>query len=62
MGAIVGMFLYISLVNIMQEMTEEVSEWPITQFLVQNLGLVLGWAIMLLLALYEEDLIHSIEG
>ena len=45
----------------MQEMTEEVSMWPITQFAIQNLGLVLGWAIMLLLALYEDDLIHAIE-
>ena len=46
----------------MQEMMESVSDYPKTEFFVQNLGLLLGWAIMLLLALYEEDLIMSIKG
>ena len=38
----------------MSEMTEQESKWPKTQFFLQNLGLLLGWAIMLLLAVYEE--------
>lgn len=54
MAVVAGMFLYLSLVDFMSEMTEQESKWPKTQFFLQNLGLLLGWAIMLLLAVYEE--------
>jgi len=57
LAVIAGMFLYISLVDIMHEMTAEKSSRPVLQFLIQNVGLILGWSILLLLALYEEDLI-----
>ena len=36
--------------------SETLQAEPVATFLLQNLGLVLGFAIMLIIALYEEDL------
>ena len=36
--------------------SETLQAEPVATFLLQNFGLVLGFAIMLIIALYEEDL------
>lgn len=36
--------------------SETLQEEPVPTFLLQNLGLLLGFAIMLIIALFEEDL------
>ena len=36
--------------------SEALQTEPVATFLLQNLGLVLGFAIMLIIAFYEEDL------
>nr|XP_039257757.1 zinc transporter ZIP4-like [Styela clava] len=56
MAVIAGMFLYICLVDVLHEMVESKTSKPILQFGLQNLGLLLGWAILLLLAMYEDTL------
>jgi len=60
LALIAGMFLYIALVDIMQEMASYEPQHPVLEFVIQNFGLVTGWAIMLLLALFENVLITSI--
>ncbi|XP_077978112.1 metal cation symporter ZIP14-like [Glandiceps talaboti] len=58
-----GMFLYIALVNMLPEINsveedKDNIKWS-TQcllFFIQNLGLLVGWGIMLVLALYEKDI------
>ncbi|CAK8674595.1 unnamed protein product [Clavelina lepadiformis] len=63
LAVIAGMFLYISLVDVLHEMIEEKSEkHPILQFFLQNLGICLGWAILFLLALYEDQIRSSINA
>ncbi|CAK8683641.1 unnamed protein product [Clavelina lepadiformis] len=62
LSAVAGMFLYVSLVNVLHEMVCEESFYPKLQFLLQNLGLVLGWGILLVIAIFEEDLVNSIQG
>ncbi|XP_019748826.1 zinc transporter ZIP12 isoform X2 [Hippocampus comes] len=51
-----GIFLYLSLVQMLPEMSRLRSGRPLTAFLLQNVGLVSGWACLLLLALFEHDL------
>ncbi|CAH3145413.1 unnamed protein product [Porites lobata] len=53
-----GMFLYVALVDMLPDLmhSETLQAEPVATFLLQNFGLVLGFGIMLIIALYEEDL------
>ncbi|NWU95453.1 S39AA protein, partial [Upupa epops] len=62
-----GMFLYVALVDMLPEMlhgdgdNEEHGYCPVGQFILQNLGLLLGFAIMLVIALYEDKIVLDIQ-
>ncbi|KAM5280149.1 zinc transporter ZIP10 [Ctenodactylus gundi] len=61
-----GMFLYVALVDMLPEMlhgdgdSEEHGFCPVGQFILQNLGLLFGFAIMLVIALYEDKIVLDI--
>ncbi|KAM4835823.1 zinc transporter ZIP10 isoform 1-T4 [Thomomys bottae] len=62
-----GMFLYVALVDMLPEMlhgdgdNEEHGFCPVGQFILQNLGLLFGFAIMLVIALYEDKIVFDIQ-
>ncbi|XP_074857425.1 zinc transporter ZIP10 isoform X2 [Carettochelys insculpta] len=62
-----GMFLYVALVDMLPEMlhgdgdNEEHGYCPVGQFILQNLGLLLGFAMMLVIALYEDKIVFDIQ-
>ncbi|XP_078381145.1 metal cation symporter ZIP14-like [Oculina patagonica] len=53
-----GMFLYVALVDMLPDLmhSETLQTEPMVTFLCQNVGLLLGICIMLIIALFEEDL------
>lgn len=51
-----GLFLYISLADMLPHLLERQKEKPIMNFICNNIGIFIGLAIMLLLALYEEQI------
>lgn len=58
---IAGTFIYVSLVDIIPELNENdtIHDTKVLNFFIQHCGLFLGIGIMLLIALYEEE-IHSL--
>ncbi|KAF4073736.1 hypothetical protein AMELA_G00246650 [Ameiurus melas] len=51
-----GFFLYVGLADMLPTMIHVDSKRPWVTFLLQNLGLLCGWAILLLLSLYEDKI------
>ncbi|KAM6986602.1 LOW QUALITY PROTEIN: zinc transporter ZIP10 [Aplochiton taeniatus] len=56
-----GMFLYVALVDMLPEMlhgdSEDHKRCQLGHFALQNVGLLTGFAIMLLIAIFEEDIV-----
>ncbi|XP_069077249.1 zinc transporter ZIP4 [Pleurodeles waltl] len=51
-----GLFLYVALADMLPAMMNVRDKRPWLLFFLHNLGLLLGWAILLLLSIYEEDI------
>ncbi|XP_060078538.1 zinc transporter ZIP6-like isoform X2 [Ylistrum balloti] len=62
--SVAGMFLYIALVDMLPELTAvdtRQGEHPFCHLLIQVGGMILGASIMLLIALYEKNLMNILE-
>jgi len=55
---IAGTFLYISLVDMIPELSEDKEDDSIKNFLIQSFGILVGVGIMLAIALYEDKIIQ----
>lgn len=51
-----GLFLYVALADMLPVMMNVKDKRPWLLFFLHNLGLLLGWGILLLLSIYEEDI------
>ncbi|XP_072303979.1 zinc transporter ZIP4 [Eucyclogobius newberryi] len=51
-----GLFLYVGLADMLPTLVHIDSKRPWSVFLLQNLGLLSGWAVLLLLSLYEDHI------
>ncbi|KAM9838216.1 zinc transporter ZIP4 [Aulostomus maculatus] len=51
-----GLFLYVGLADMLPTMVHINSKRPWLMFLLQNIGLLSGWAFLLVLSLYEEKI------
>ncbi|XP_041867214.1 zinc transporter ZIP4 [Melanotaenia boesemani] len=51
-----GLFMYVGLADMLPTMIHTVSKRPWLMFLLQNLGLLTGWGILLLLSVYEDKI------
>ncbi|XP_056255630.1 zinc transporter ZIP4-like [Seriola aureovittata] len=51
-----GLFLYVGLADMLPTMIHISNKRPWLMFLLQNVGLLTGWGIMLVLSLYEESI------
>ncbi|XP_056096125.1 zinc transporter ZIP4 [Rhinichthys klamathensis goyatoka] len=51
-----GLFLYVGLADMLPSLVHVDSKRPWLVFLLQNLGLLSGWGILLLLSLYEDQI------
>ncbi|XP_042188250.1 zinc transporter ZIP4-like [Callorhinchus milii] len=51
-----GLFLYVALVDMLPEMMRAKDSNPWLLFFLQNVGLVLGWVLLLLLSLFEDQI------
>jgi len=57
LALVAGLFVYISLVDVMPELTiSKDDENKYSRLSIQNVGLLLGYIMMILLALYEDDI------
>jgi len=57
-----GMFIYISLVDMLPELmhSDELHSSPVATFMVQNVGIILGFVLMILVARYEEQIAFTV--
>ncbi|XP_029918812.1 zinc transporter ZIP4-like [Myripristis murdjan] len=51
-----GLFLYVGLADMLSTMVHSSNKRPWLMFLLQNIGLLSGWAILLLLSLFEDKI------
>ncbi|RNA23447.1 Zinc transporter foi [Brachionus plicatilis] len=58
---IAGTFLYISLVDMIPELSENKEDDSIANFLIQSFGILFGVGVMALIAIFESDIQHMFD-